>query len=136
MLEARFRSEAQATHYYNQYLALKQETAQTVDSYANRFLELRSKIDSNNNTPAVHVMLKFVQGLLSQLITIIYALNPGDVQTAIDIAKRLEGGLSLTIQQQNSYLLEEKVVQLSEQILAMQRQPAKIPIYQPLQKRQ
>src|SRR6266498_1221340 len=120
MLEARFRSEAQATHYYNQYLALKQETAQTVDSYANRFLELRSKIDSNNNTPAVHVMLKFVQGLLSQLITIIYALNPGDVQTAIDIAKRLEGGLFLATQQQNAYSLEEKVAQLSEQILAMQ----------------
>src|SRR6266498_73331 len=49
-LEARFRSEAQATHYYNQYLALKQGTTQTVDSYANRFLELRSKIDPNNNT--------------------------------------------------------------------------------------
>ncbi len=63
-LEARFRSEAQATHYYNQYLALKQGTTQIVDSYANRFLELRSKIDPNNNTPVAHVVLKFVQGLL------------------------------------------------------------------------
>ncbi len=31
-----------------------------VDSYANRFLELRSKIDPNNNTPVAHVVLKFV----------------------------------------------------------------------------
>ncbi len=59
-LETRFRSEAQATHYYNQYFALKQGTTQTVDSYANKFLELRSKIDPNNNTPAAHVVLKFV----------------------------------------------------------------------------
>src|SRR6266498_6107651 len=69
-------------------------------------------------------------------MTIIYTSNPGNIQTAIDIAKRLEGGLSLVIQQQNVYSLEEKVAQLSEQILAMQGQPAKIPIYQPPQKRQ
>ncbi len=128
-LETRFRSEAQATHYYNQYLALKQGTAQTVDSYANRFLELRNKIDPNNNTPVAHVVLKFVQGLLPQLMTITYVSNPGDVQQAIDTAKRLEGGLSLATQQQNAYLLEEKVAQLSEQIFAMQGQPAKIPTY-------
>src|SRR6266540_6503798 len=101
--EARIRSEAQATHYYNQYLALKQGTTQTVDSYANRFLELRRKIDPNNNTPVAYIVLKFVQGLLSQLMTITYTLNPGDVQTVIDTAKRLERGLFLAIQQQNAY---------------------------------
>ena len=67
-----------------------------------------------------HVMLKFVQGLLSQLMIITYVSNPGDLQTAIDTAKRLERGLSLATQQQNTYSLEEKVAQLSEQILAMQ----------------
>ncbi len=61
-------------------------------------------------------MLKFIQGLLFQLITITYALNLGDIQTAIDTTKRLEGGLSLSTQQQNAYSLEEKVAQLSEQI--------------------
>ncbi len=69
-----------------------------VNSYANRFLELRSKIDPNNNTPVAYVVLKFVQRLLSQLMIITYALNPGDIQTAIDIAKRLEEGLSLATQ--------------------------------------
>ena len=69
-----------------------------VNSYANRFLELRSKIDPNNNTPVAHVVLKFVQGLLPQLMIITYASNPGDVQQAIDITKRLEGGLSLATQ--------------------------------------
>ncbi len=69
-------------------------------------------------------------------MTITYASNLGDVQQAIDIAKRLEGGLSLATQQQNAYSLEEKVVQLSEQILAMQGQPAKIPTYQLPQKKQ
>ncbi len=77
---------------------MKQGTAQTVDSYANRFLELRKKIDPNNNIPVAHIVLKFIQGLLSQLMTITYASNLRDVQTAIDIAKRLEGGLSLATQ--------------------------------------
>ncbi len=95
---------------------MKQGTAQTVDSYANRFLELRRKIDPNNNTPVAHVVLRFIQGLLPQLMTITYTSNPGDIQTVIDIAKRLEGGLSLATQQQNAYSLEEKVVQLSEQM--------------------
>jgi len=119
-LETRFQSETQATHYYNQYLALKQGTAQTVDSYANRFLELKSKIDPNNNISVAHIVLKFIQGLLPQLMTITYASNSRDVQTAIDTAKRLEEGLSLVTQQQNAYSLEKKVAQLSEQILVMQ----------------
>ncbi len=41
------------------------------------------------------MVLKFVQGLLSQLMTITYASNLANLQDAIDIAKRLEGGLSL-----------------------------------------
>ncbi len=56
----RFELEVQATYYYNQYLVLKQESAQTIDDYANQFLELRRKVDSNNNTLVVHMVLKFV----------------------------------------------------------------------------
>ena len=87
---------------------------QTVDNYTNRFLDLRRKVDPNNNTPIVHVMLKFVQGLLSQLMTMTYASNSADLQTAINTVKRLEGGLSLATQHQTAYSLEEKVVQLSK----------------------
>ena len=50
---------------------------------------------------------------------ITYASNPRNPQTAIDTAKRLKGGLFLAIQHQNAYSLEEKVAQLSEQILAI-----------------
>ncbi len=60
---------------------------------------------------------------------ITYALNPADMQIAINIAKRLKGGLSLATQQQNAYLLKEKVAQLSEQLLTMQGQPAKVLTY-------
>ncbi len=63
-LITRFWSKAQATQYYNQYLALKQVPTQMVDDYANRFLELKRKVDPNNNTPVAYVVLKFVQGLL------------------------------------------------------------------------
>jgi len=45
--------------------------------------------------------------------------NPANLQVAINTAKRLEGRLSLTIQYQNTYSLEEKVAQLSEQLLAI-----------------
>src|SRR6266542_113851 len=107
-LIARFQSEAQATHYYNQYLALKQVPTQTINNYTNRFLELKKKVDSNNNMPVAHVVLKFVQELLLQLMTITYASNSVDLQTAINIAKRLEKGLSLTTQHQMTYSLEEK----------------------------
>jgi len=69
-----------------------------VDSYANRFLELRSKIDLNNNTSVAHVVLKFVQRLLFQLMIITYTSNPENLQTTIDTAKRLEGGLFLATQ--------------------------------------
>ena len=68
-----------------------------MDSYANRFLKLRSKVDPNNNIPVAYVILKFIQELLSQLMIITYALNPADLQAAINIAKRLEGGLFLAI---------------------------------------
>ncbi len=70
--------------------------------------------------PVAYVILKFVQGLLPQLMIMIYASNSADLQTAINTAKRLEGGLSLVIQHQNAYSLEEKVAQLSKQLLAMQ----------------
>jgi len=60
ILENWFQSEAQAIHYYNQYLALKQKITQIVDSYINRFLKLRRKVSPNNNTPVTHVVLKFV----------------------------------------------------------------------------
>ncbi len=79
------------THYYNQYLVLKQESIQIIDNYANKFLELRRKVDPNNNIPVIHMILKFVQRLLFQLMIITYISNLADVQTAINTAKRLEG---------------------------------------------
>ena len=52
------------------------------------------------------------------------------MQIAINIVKRLEGGLILTIQYQNTYLLKEKMIQLIKQLIVMQEQLAKVPIYQ------
>ncbi len=60
----------------------------------------------------------------------IYASNSADLYIAINSAKRLERGLSLTTQYQITYSLEEKVTQLFEQLLTMQGQPAKILTYQ------
>ncbi len=48
-----------------------------------------------------------------------YASNLADVQAAINITKKLEGGLSLATQHQTMYSLKEKVAQLSEQLLAI-----------------
>ncbi len=61
-----------------------------------------------------------MQGLLPQLMTITYASNSANLQTAINTTKRLEGELSLATQYQMMYSLEEKVAQLSEQLLTMQ----------------
>ncbi len=64
-------------------------------------------------------------------MTITYISNLADVQTAINTTKRLEEGLSFVMQHQTMYSLEEKVAQLSEQLLAIQGQLAKILTYQP-----
>ena len=90
-----------------------------MDNYTNRFLELRRKVNPNNNILIAHVVLKFIQELISQLMTITYTSNLANLQMAIDTAKRLEGGLSFAIQYQNAYSLEEKVIQLSEQLLTI-----------------
>ncbi len=52
---------------------------QTANSYANRFLELRRKVNPNDNIPVVYVMLKFVQELLSQLMTKTYTSDLADL---------------------------------------------------------
>ncbi len=56
----RFDIAAQKTSYYNQYLNLKQALYQSIDNYANQFIELRMKVDQNNATPVKQVVLKFV----------------------------------------------------------------------------
>ncbi len=55
-------------------------------------------MDPNNNISIAYVVLKFIQELIPQLMTIIYALNLQDIQIAINIAKKLEGRLSLATQ--------------------------------------
>jgi len=52
---------------------------QIVNDYANRFLDLRRKVNPNNNMPVAHVVLKFIQELLPQLMTMTYASNPADL---------------------------------------------------------
>jgi len=89
----RFDTVAQRTSYYNQYLNLKQASHQSVDEYVNRFIELRMKTDQNGNVPVEQVVLKFIQGLKPQIMSLVYAGNPQNLNDAITIARNIDGRL-------------------------------------------
>ena len=80
-----------------------------VDDYANRFIELRMKTDQNNATPVEQVVLKFVQGLKPQIMSLVYAGNPQNLDTAITTARNVEGGLVMANESKQVYVLEDQI---------------------------
>ncbi len=67
-----------------------------MDDYASKFFELRMKVDQNNIILAKHMILKFVQRLKSQIISIIYARNSVILDVAITTIRNIEGRLVMT----------------------------------------
>ncbi len=67
-----------------------------MDNYINRFLEFRMKVNWNNVIPVEYVVFKFIQGLKSQIILLVYAGNLMIINTAITIVKHVKGRLNMT----------------------------------------
>ena len=93
--------------YYNQYLNLKQAPHQSVDEYVNRFIELRMKTDQNGNVPVEQVVLKFIQGLKPQIMSLVYAGNPQNLNDAITIARNIDGRLVMANESKQVYILKD-----------------------------
>src|SRR6266542_1445796 len=88
------------------------------------------KTDRNNNILVKQVVLKFIQGLKSQIMSLIYAGNPQNLNDAITIARNVEGGLVIANESKQVYALEDQIAQLSEQVNALTREgPQRIPTF-------
>ncbi len=66
-----------------------------MDDYASRFLKLRIKVDRNNVILVEYVMLKFIQGLKSQIMSLVYIKNSIIVNTMIIVIRHIEEELEL-----------------------------------------
>ena len=78
-----------------------------MDDYVNRFIELRMKTDWNNVTSVKQVLLKFVQGLKPQVISLVYVGNPQTLDEAITTTRNIEGGLVIANESKQVYTLED-----------------------------
>src|SRR6266498_2140961 len=90
------------------------------------------KTDRNNNVLVEQVVLKFIQGLKPQIMSLVYAGNPQNLNDAITTARNIKGGLVMANESKQVYALEDQIAQLSEQVNALTRGgPQRIPMFSP-----
>ena len=78
------------------------------------------------------VVLKFIQKLKPQIMSLVYAGNPQNLNDAITTARNVEGGLVIANESKQVYALEDQIAQLSEQVNALARGgPQRIPTFSP-----
>ena len=77
-------------------------------------------------------MLKFIQGLKPQIMSLVYAGNPQNLNDAITTARNVEGKLVMANESKQVYALEDQIAQLSEQVNALtQGGSQRIPMFSP-----
>ena len=64
--------------------------------------------------PVKHVVLKFMQGLNPQIMSIVYARNPQTLDTAITTVRNVKEGLVIANESKQVYILKDQIVQLSK----------------------
>lgn len=85
----RFANETVKTQWYHDLTNLRQGTDESVDSYANKFQKLVSRVDL---TDAAQQKRMFLMGLLSAYTPLVYARNPNTLAEAIEYARTVEIG--------------------------------------------
>ena len=93
-----------------------------MDDYANRFIELKMKVNWNNIIPIEQVVLKFVQGLKPQIMSLVYVRNLQNLDAAITTVRNIKGGLVMANESKQVYTLEDQIAQLSKQVNALARE--------------
>ena len=78
-----------------------------MDDYVNKFIKLKMKVDWNNATPVEQIVLKFVQGLKLQIMSLVYARNPQTLDEIIITIRNVEGGLVMVNESKQVYILED-----------------------------
>ena len=85
MFRERFCTPKQKATWQQQLFAIQQRT-DTVDTYVNRFKQLKERVDPNNNFPNPFLVQLFIQGLQPEYSVNIQASEPEDLLAAITTA--------------------------------------------------
>ena len=80
------------------------------------------KVNQNNAILVEQVVLKFVQELKLQIMSLVYARNPQTLDAAISMAKNVKRGLVMANESKQVYALKDQIVQLSKQVYALKDQ--------------
>ncbi len=67
------------------------------------------------------MILKFIQELKLQIISIVYVRNLTTIDAAITTVKHVEEGLEIANKSKQVYALKNQIAQLSEQVNALAR---------------
>ena len=122
----RFHTRKQKALWQKELFEIKQGT-DSVDTYVNKFRELKERVDRTNAFPADFIVQLFIQGLRPEYAINVQANEPADLATAITAAIRWETGHIMANKKNNE--TDQAIKQLTDQIaqlsinLAQKQQP-------------
>ena len=85
MFRERFCTTQQKATWQKQLFTIQQDT-DTVDTYVNRFKQLKKWVDPTNNFSATFLTQLFIQGLRLEYSVNVQASKPADLTAAITVA--------------------------------------------------
>src|SRR5215216_5019047 len=89
LFKARFINETKKNQWYQELAVLRQQTDESVDSYANKFKKLVNRIGITDN---VQKKRMFLMGLNPAYTPLVYSQNPVDLNAAVNSARTIEIG--------------------------------------------
>jgi hypothetical protein len=89
LFEARFINETKKNQWYQELAVLRQQSDESVDSYANKFKKLVNRIGMTDN---VQKKRMFLMGLNPAYTPLVYSQNPADLDDAVNSARTIEIG--------------------------------------------
>ena len=133
MFRERFSTPKQKATWQQQLFAIQQGT-DTVDTYVNKFKQLKERVDPDNAFPPNFLVQLFIQGLKPEYAINVQAAEPANLAAAVTEARKWETG-RLMINNSNSNTTDKAIEQLTEQIaklsvnLLEKQAPPPKPIY-------
>ena len=95
MFIERFTSPLLKIQWHMQYLTLRQGT-ETIDEFANKFKELKKKVDPENTTLQEILVRDFLLRLNPEIQVLAFISTPTTLNEAINITRNIEAGIKLS----------------------------------------
>src|SRR5215208_4885208 len=95
MFIERFTSPLLKIQWHMQYLTLRQGT-DTIDEFANKFKELKKKVDPENTTLQEILVRDFLLRLNPEIQVLAFISTPTTLNEAINITRNIEAGIKLS----------------------------------------